>query len=384
MRSRLSAWRRCCGERLIWRCRWPRAKQSQGAGISQLAGALSLVLVGVPVFLLHWWLAQRLASQENEERTARARAIFLYGSVLATGIPVAQNYVALINRLLSLGFGLTAGRALVGGNQTLSDNLIAILMNTIAVAYLIKVIRHEWKAQPQARIRGRYQTSFSLYLAALRPGIAGLWGVQQTIAYIIGLPQAVDGSGLMLADGLASLLVGAAVWAFFQREIEMDSGGDQQEQESLLRMAILFILALAGVVLVLGSSGLVLYVLLRGLFGTGWSFGELLAELSYPFSVAVSAGIVWAFYGRLFTNKLICSRLYLSRSYYGAFIATYYPSWGWGQHFWAHKVYWRLYWIWYSAPNPYWAPAWLPVWAVCRPCSHHRIAAVDLLMGYDL
>ena len=280
------------------------AGQTVAGGISQLAGALSLILVGVPVFLLHWWLAQRLASQEIEERTARARAIFLYGSVLATGIPVAQNFLALINRLLSLGFGLTAGRALVGGNQTLSDNLIAILMNTIAAAYLIKVIREDWKAQPQAESLADTRRLFRYIWLLYGLGLLA-FGVQRTIAYIIGLPQAVDfGSRSMLADGLASLLVGAPVWAFFQREIERTLG-DQQERESLLRMAILFILALVGVVLVLGSSGLVLYVLLRGLFGTGWSFGELLAELSYPFSVAVSAGIVWAFYGRLFNEELI-------------------------------------------------------------------------------
>ena len=37
-----------------------------GSGASQLASALSLIAVGVPVFLLHWWLAQRTISDDEE------------------------------------------------------------------------------------------------------------------------------------------------------------------------------------------------------------------------------------------------------------------------------------------------------------------------------
>jgi hypothetical protein len=280
------------------------AGRTVAGNTSQLAGALSLILVGVPVFLLHWWFAQRLALQEVEERSARIRAIFLYGSVLAAGIPVAQNVLALASRLLSFAFGLTAQAAFIGGNQTISDNLIAILMNAVVAAYLLKVAAGDWQALSEseslADTRRLFRYVWLIY------GLGWLaFGVQQTIAYIFSLPQAIDfGSRSMLADGLASLLVGAPVWVYFQRKIE-NTLDDHTERESPLRLAILFILALGGVGVVLGASGLVLYQLLRGLFGAGWSLGELLAELSYPFSVAVPAGTIWAFYGRLFNFELI-------------------------------------------------------------------------------
>ena len=41
-----------------------------GGSASQLAGALALILVGLPVFLLHWWLIQRRIGSQPEERGA--------------------------------------------------------------------------------------------------------------------------------------------------------------------------------------------------------------------------------------------------------------------------------------------------------------------------
>ena len=70
-----------------------------GNNAAQLAGALALIFVGLPVFLLHWWLAQRASLADDEERSSRSRAFFLYGALFATLIPVAQNGVALINRI---------------------------------------------------------------------------------------------------------------------------------------------------------------------------------------------------------------------------------------------------------------------------------------------
>ncbi len=279
------------------------AGRTAAGNTSQLAGALSLILVGVPVFLLHWWFAQRLALQEVDERAARTRTIFLYGSVLAAGVPVVQNVLALTNRLLSIVFGLTAQSALIGSDQTISDNLIAILMNAVVTVYLVKVVVDDWKALPQAEALADTRRLFRYAWLIYGLGLLA-FGVQQTIAYIFGLPQAIDfGSRSLLSNGLATLLVGAPVWVYFQRKIESNLD-ERVERESLLRVAILFILALGGVALVLGASGLVLYHLLRGLFGAGWSLGELLAELSYPFSVAVPAGIIWAYYGRLFNFEL--------------------------------------------------------------------------------
>ena len=71
-----------------------------GGGADRLAGALALIFVGIPVFILHWWWVQRSVQNEPEERSARVRAIFLYVTLLATLVPVAQNTLVFIDHLL--------------------------------------------------------------------------------------------------------------------------------------------------------------------------------------------------------------------------------------------------------------------------------------------
>src|SRR5512137_1973303 len=59
-----------------------------------LALGLAAILVGGPFFLVHWLLAQRFALREEEERTASVRAVFFYGILLATLLPIVQNLLA--------------------------------------------------------------------------------------------------------------------------------------------------------------------------------------------------------------------------------------------------------------------------------------------------
>ena len=102
-----------------------------GSGASQLASALSLIAVGVPVFLLHWWLVQRGASKDIVERSATFRAVFLHGVLAVTLVPVVQNTLTLANRLLLVVFELDPWLVITGGEQSLSDNLIAIVVDAL-------------------------------------------------------------------------------------------------------------------------------------------------------------------------------------------------------------------------------------------------------------
>src|SRR5215510_96474 len=118
--------------------------QTISGGADALAQALALILVGVPIFLIHWLWAQRVSARDPEERSATLRAVFLYGILLSTLIPVAQNLLAFINRSFVDVARVDEFRALVGGSQTLADNLIAIIMNGIVAAYFWNILRGEW------------------------------------------------------------------------------------------------------------------------------------------------------------------------------------------------------------------------------------------------
>ena len=277
-----------------------------GGGVSRLAGALSLILVGVPVFLIHWTLAQRYALKDVEERSARLRAFFLYGSLLALLVPAVQNILALLNRAFLSALGQPAFRAMLGGGQSLSDNLVAIFLNLAVAAYFYTVLLADWRSSPLGEgypdTRRLYRYLWMLYGLAMV-----VFGIQQVLGYLLEAWQATGiGTQLLLANGLALLLVGTPLWVFAWGRIQR-SLVEPVEAQSLFRLVVLYVLAFVGMGVTLVSAGFVLYNLLRlafgelaALAGPGRNAGALLlSEISAPLSVAISFGLSWAYYGRL-------------------------------------------------------------------------------------
>ena len=108
---------------------------------SSLAQALALILVGVPIFLIHWVLAQKAAAKDPEERSSTLRALFLYGILLGTLLPSVQQLLALVNRAMLRVAQLSGGLAIVGGTQSWEDNVIAIVANLAAAAYFFSILK---------------------------------------------------------------------------------------------------------------------------------------------------------------------------------------------------------------------------------------------------
>lgn len=268
------------------------------AGVDRLAGAIALILVGLPVLLLHGWLAQRSALRDIEERASRLRAIFLYGSLLATLIPIVQNILAFVSRSLLVVIGGNPSQALIGANLSFNDNLIAILLNGLAAGCLFYFLRSDWTALPQdpsfTEVRRLYRYLWLFYTLGL-----ALFGVQQVLKYLLAFPGSPgDVSQALLANGIAMILAGIPLWAFVTRWIDL-SLEEPGERYSLLRLVVLYILTLGSMGAALASAGLVLYVGLRVLFGESLPPAEFLFQISSPVSIGLPLGAVWAYYGRL-------------------------------------------------------------------------------------
>lgn len=273
------------------------AGEQIGGDVTRLAGALSLLLVGVPVFLIHWWLAQRDALRDPEERSDLVRALFLYGTLLATLIPVVYNTLALFSRSLTAVFGLDVSRALASADQTLADNLVAIVFNLLVAAYFYYTLRSDWQAGPlgdsYADVRRLYRYIWMVYGLVM-----AFLGLQHILQYML---QMWNSRGrevqALLPNGLALLLVGLPVWAFAWRTIRV-SLVDPAESQSRLRLVALYLVVLfsaAGALLALGYA--LEQVLLLAL-GQSLSLFLFLFRLGEPLSFALSLGLVWIFYRR--------------------------------------------------------------------------------------
>ena len=272
--------------------------ETVSGGADALAQALALILVGMPIFLIHWLWAQRASARDEEEKTASLRAIFLYAILLATLIPVVQNLLSFIDRSFVQLAGLGVSRAFGGfGQQTLADNLIAILMNGVVAAYFWNILRQEWATLPDkenfADIRRLYRYIWMLYGLLMT-----VFGTQQILRFLFYLPGDVLGElGREVAvNGLALLFVGTPLWVYSWRVIQ-DSLADPVEMNSTLRLGILYLLALGGVITVITAAWKIVNTILLQLLGQDMTLGDLTGRIGGPVSIGVPLGVVWAYYG---------------------------------------------------------------------------------------
>ncbi|MBK9924632.1 MAG: hypothetical protein IPP66_04995 [Anaerolineales bacterium] len=272
--------------------------QTISGGADALATALALILVGVPIFLIHWLWAQRVSAREEEEKEAAIRAVFLYAILLGTLIPVVQNFLSFIDRALVQSTGLGIARAFsIFREQTLADNLIAILMNLVVAAYFWNVLRGEWTTLQDKKnfseVRRLYRYIWMLYGLLMT-----IFGAQQILRFLFYIPGDILGEmgREVVVNGTALLLVGTPVWVYSWRIIQ-DSLADPAEMGSNLRLGILYVLALGGVITVVTTSVLVVDTIVTRLFGADWTAQYFVQQLGGPISVGVPLGMIWAYYG---------------------------------------------------------------------------------------
>ena len=113
-----------------------------------------------------------------------------------------------------------------GAGQSLSDNLVAILLSLAVAAYFYTVLLSDWRAAPQGdafpEVRRLYRYLWLLYGLLL-----AFFGVQQVLQFSLtslgelgAAKSALAATPAMLAHGLALLLVGLPIWVFVWLRIQ--------------------------------------------------------------------------------------------------------------------------------------------------------------------
>ena len=267
-----------------------------GGSASQLARSLSLLFVGLPIFLLHWIPIQKSAAKDEEEQSSLIRALFLYAVLLSTLIPIVQNVFAIVNRVLLNIFQIPLMYAIVGQSQNWIDNLVAIVMNGLIAGYILFLTRENWTKPPIGNaftnIRRLYRYIWVLYGLAMLIG-----GIILVIQHLLSNPEIIGNSPQsQLANGLGLLVIGVPLWLItwmnVQRSLEQS-----EERTSFLRLLILYTLKLIGIGGVLIPFGVIFYNIFKSLLEATFVFQDLLYEINIPLSTLIPLGGVWLYYG---------------------------------------------------------------------------------------
>jgi hypothetical protein len=271
--------------------------QSTALTSNLLATGLSLILVGLPIFLLHWLIIQRHALRDEDERATLIRSLFLYAVQLGLLIPIVQNVLAIFIRSLMPALNLTARMAFIGGQQTLLDNLVAILINLAAWAYFWRVLRDDWQSGLEdhhlMEVRRLYRYIWMLY------GLVFLVaGVQNLLRYLLNL---VFGTGSTFNDwvgnGIPMTVVGSIIWSGAWRGIQR-RGDDPDERSSTLRLVVLYVITLVSALVVVGASIWILTELARLVLGVTSSLSAFLAETDSQIALLIPLAVIWMYYER--------------------------------------------------------------------------------------
>lgn len=273
-----------------------------GSG-SLLATGLSLVLVGIPIFWLHWRTAQRDARRDEDERSSRVRAVFLYAVLAATAVPMVYAVLAALHRELTVLLGGMAYMAWFGGEGSLADNLAAVLVNAVAFVYFWTVLRNDWRAD----VPGNYLVEtrrLYRYLWMLFGLMLTVVGVYHLLQFLFLLPGTSGMSNAVKISGMLSLLViGVPLWLYHWNGIQF-SLVNAEERRSQLRLVVLYLIVFSGVVGVIGAGGRVLSALIRWAAGEPNTLGSLLRGNSAELAAAIALGVMWWYYGRVLRKEL--------------------------------------------------------------------------------
>jgi hypothetical protein len=266
-----------------------------------IAFQLAVVLIGFPVFIIHWLWAQRLSQREQDRQAASVRHIYLFGMLSAFLIPITDSGFALVGSLLG-----AIWRHMPRAHYPPLSYSESFLYYVIPLIILIPLAYYHWRLVRRdeamigdldisAAVRRLFTFGFSAAgLGMATVAIAGLlrWGMYQ-----IGSGGV---AGIAHRPGpsyeLARVITGLPLWILFWRDAQRLFYGEREaERESSLRKFYLYLAVFVGALVAVTSAAMILDGLLGRALGVS-AVGGSEGDVRIPLSIIIAAGGVWAYH----------------------------------------------------------------------------------------
>jgi len=270
---------------------------SEGIGQGQIIGLATLlaaIIVGLPIFLFHWLMAQRLVAKNAEERESIVRRIYFYGMMLVGIAPILSNTYRWVDNVLVTLLG-GSQRDYYPYNLTTGEHLAALLVWGVIWVYLWRQVQADNRLLPSLEAN---LTIHRLYLLIL--ALSGLvmvtWGAIGLLQALLQLPTGVAWR-TPIAGYSAQLLVGAITWVshwwLLQRAF---LSGHPSEERSVLRKIYLYLAVFVYSVMAVFSLSALLKRLIELGLGDTLSQEPLLSQLSLQLPLMVVGAVFWAYH----------------------------------------------------------------------------------------
>jgi hypothetical protein len=270
-----------------------QAPVASGAGYARDTISLNAaaVLVGLPVWLIHWLWIERSVRRDDAERGSTLRRLYLYVVLAAAmGVVAFSAHTALTSALDGLQGGSSVG-AVLRELPFLGIGLVVWLAHW-RIAACDRALVGE--SGGSATLRRWY-----LYASALLGLLTLLVGASDLLEALWRLATSST-ANLVPAEPIATTLVGGAVWllhwSVLPRRLTVEA--QREDGVSTLRSVYLFLTLSVGVIGTLAGASQLLYYAVGRLLGVdrpGGVGGDLLQAAAGPVSVVIVYGVAWAY-----------------------------------------------------------------------------------------
>ncbi len=263
--------------------------------ITELASLLAVIIVGLPIFLFHWLIAQRLAAGDQEERGGTIRRLF-FGVMMGLGaVPVIANVYRLVDNTLLALLGSTP-KDYYPYDLTTGEHLAAIIAWSVVWLYIGQQIRTDNRILPPREdylgIRRIY-----LFIFSQTGLVMTAWGAVSLLQTLMETAATGLNWETAVANAGAQLLVGCVVW--IAHWLPLQSGflsGDPSEERSILRKIYLYLNIFVFLVMTVTSASGLLKRLIELALGAPPAEEPLLSQLSGPVPLLIVGGLFWAYH----------------------------------------------------------------------------------------
>lgn len=260
-----------------------------------IAFEIAVVIIGLPIFLVHWLWGQRLARQELVEREAGLRRFYLYASLAGFLSPIMANAFNLLSAL----FGESRDymfNVYLSGSDLFFFHLIPALILSVLLVYHQRVLTGDLQTTPNRGANASSERFFRFGFSAAGLTLTCLGAIHLLRGLLFMLPDdpgsihSVQYDPLAVANARA--LVGLATWLFFWNWSQhLFEAPESAEGASVLRKFYLYGAVFAGVLGTVGYATTILAGILRRTLGLAPQ-----GDLRIPIPIILVMGLVWAYH----------------------------------------------------------------------------------------
>jgi hypothetical protein len=268
-----------------------------------MARGLSQVLIGFPIFILHWRTIQHDYQQDPEEKSSIIRAIFFYALRLATLIPVYISSVILL-RCFFMGFmaSQSAYQSYLSTHKPL-DSLTNIVLNVLVWIGTEVLLRMEWKKETQPDSLHILRRIYRYVWMILGIGTL-VSGIQLILANFLSIvPEWNEINSTVVVNGITMILVATPVWIWTWQLIRA-SFAHEQDRKSAIRLITFLSISLISLAVVLSISGMMINYLLQWILGKPSTLIVFVNQYANLLATLIPFTVLYAYYRKRLSEAL--------------------------------------------------------------------------------